>query len=163
MEWDGEEAVVLQTVREEWGEVALKLLQPVEPGPGARSSAVAAYKAAAAKWEREPEQYACRAYCTARQELSVLRALRHSHIVPLIGLCPRPLALAVALAPLGALNAILKDFRRSGARLPRLTLRDTALQVARALEYLHQEHIIYRSLSLSSPPSPSFIDGARPI
>uniref|UniRef100_A0A182VV89 non-specific serine/threonine protein kinase n=1 Tax=Anopheles minimus TaxID=112268 RepID=A0A182VV89_9DIPT len=62
--------------------VAMKMLQPVAPGPRARQSAIIAYKAALGKWERDPLQHACKAYCTARQELAVLLTLRHPHIVP---------------------------------------------------------------------------------
>lgn len=127
-------------------EVALKMLQPVEPGYGARPSDTVAYKAARAQWQREPLQYACKAYCTARQELSILLSVRHPHVVALRGVCPRPLALVLQLAPRGALDALLADFRRSGAHLPAGALQRVLLQVARALEYLHQQHIIYRDL-----------------
>ncbi|KAK8788832.1 hypothetical protein V5799_021393 [Amblyomma americanum] len=127
-------------------EVAMKMLQPVEPGYGARPSDQVAYKAARAQWQREPLQYACKAYCTARQELSILLSVRHPHVVALRGVCPRPLALVLQLAPRGALDALLADFRRSGAHLPPGALQRVLLQVARALEYLHQQHIIYRDL-----------------
>ncbi|KAH8021451.1 hypothetical protein HPB51_015847 [Rhipicephalus microplus] len=127
-------------------EVAMKMLQPVEPGYGARPSDTVAYKAARAQWQREPLQYACKAYCTARQELSILLSVRHPHVVALRGVCPRPLALVLQLAPRGALDALLADFRRSGAHLPAGALQRILLQVARALEYLHQQHIIYRDL-----------------
>lgn len=79
--------------------------------------AAGAYKAAMDKWNREPQQYACRAYLTARQELNVLSSLKHANVVALIGVCPRPLALVVALAPLGALSSLLHNYKRSGARL----------------------------------------------
>ncbi|XP_070394975.1 leucine-rich repeat serine/threonine-protein kinase 1 isoform X2 [Dermacentor albipictus] len=127
-------------------EVAMKMLQPVEPGYGARPSDTVAYKAARAQWQREPLQYACKAYCTARQELSILLSVRHPHVVALRGVCPRPLALVLQLAPRGALDALLADFRRSGVHLPSGALQRVLLQVARALEYLHQQHIIYRDL-----------------
>ncbi|XP_063218267.1 leucine-rich repeat serine/threonine-protein kinase 1 isoform X2 [Bacillus rossius redtenbacheri] len=129
-----------------YADVAMKMLQPVQPGPSARQSAVMAFKAAQGKWDRDPLQYACKAYCTARQELNILLSLRHPHIVPLVGVCARPLALVLALAPRGALDAALRHFRRSGARLGRSALRALILQAARAIEYLHQQHIIYRDL-----------------
>uniref|UniRef100_A0A0R3QZH9 non-specific serine/threonine protein kinase n=1 Tax=Brugia timori TaxID=42155 RepID=A0A0R3QZH9_9BILA len=113
-------------------DVALKMLEPVEPGLGARVSSVSAYKAAYTKWQRDPLQNACRAYCTCRQELNVLASLQHSHITALMGVCPRPLALLVELAPLGALNHLLNNYRRSGARLRLSVIQDTASQVAKA-------------------------------
>ncbi|KAK9885098.1 hypothetical protein WA026_009320 [Henosepilachna vigintioctopunctata] len=127
-------------------DVAMKMLQPVQPDTNARESAVIAYKAAQVKWERDPLQYACKAYCTARQELNILLTLRHIHIVPFIGLCTNPLALILDLAPQGALDLILKHYRRSGATLGCYTVQAIILQVAKAIEYLHRQHIIYRDL-----------------
>jgi hypothetical protein len=46
--------------------VAIKMLQPIHPGLNASDSTTAAFKAALSKWERDPLQYACKAYCTAR-------------------------------------------------------------------------------------------------
>jgi serine/threonine protein kinase len=47
---------------------------------------------------------------------------------------------------MGALDDRLRDFKRSGDALEPLTVRQTGVQVARALEYLHQQRIIYRDL-----------------
>ncbi|KAF4523571.1 hypothetical protein B566_EDAN014882, partial [Ephemera danica] len=127
-------------------DVAMKMLQPVQPGPNARQSAMIAYKAAQGKWERDPLQYACKAYCTARQELNILLSLRHPNIVPLVGICTRPLALVLDLAPQGALDMTLRHYRRSGAKFGPYILQAIILQVAKAIEYLHQQHIIYRDL-----------------
>ncbi len=55
----------------------MKMLQPVPPGPNSKQSAILAYKAAQSKWDRDPLQYACKAYCTARQELNILLTLKH--------------------------------------------------------------------------------------
>lgn len=127
-------------------EVAMKALQPVNPGQGARDSDSAAFKAASHKCDRDPMQFACKAYCIARQEISILLSLRHSNIVPLIGVCTHPLALILQLAPLGALDLMIKEYRRSGARMNPHVVQKVIHQVAKALEYLHQQRIIYRDL-----------------
>ncbi|KAK6640323.1 hypothetical protein RUM44_012009 [Polyplax serrata] len=127
-------------------DAALKMLHPVQPGLQERHSAIMAYKVTQGKWDRDPLQYACKAYCTARQELNILLNLRHPNIVPLIGVCTRPLALILDLAPQGALDATLKNYRRSGAKLVPDCLQEIILQVAKAIEYLHQQRIIYRDL-----------------
>lgn len=127
-------------------QVAMKMLQPVAPGPRANQSAIIAYKAAVGKWERDPLQHACKAYCTARQELSVLLTLRHPNIVPLLGVCVQPLALVLDLAPKGALDTTLRHYRRSGGRIGPYCFQSIVLQTARALEYLHRKKVIYRDL-----------------
>ncbi|XP_056637900.1 leucine-rich repeat serine/threonine-protein kinase 1 isoform X1 [Diorhabda sublineata] len=127
-------------------DVAMKMLQPVQPGPNARQSAIIAYKAAQGKWDRDPLQYACKAYCTARQELNILLSLKHPNIVPFVGVCTSPLALVLDLAPQGALDLVLRHYRRSGAKVGPYTLQAIILQVAKAIEYLHRQHIIYRDL-----------------
>ncbi|CAH1175605.1 unnamed protein product [Phaedon cochleariae] len=127
-------------------DVAMKMLQPVQPGPNARQSAVIAFKAAQGKWDRDPLQYACKAYCTARQELNILLSLKHPNIVPFVGVCTSPLALVLDLAPQGALDLVLRHYRRSGAKVGPYTLQAIILQAAKAIEYLHRQHIIYRDL-----------------
>ena len=135
-------------IRESEGyrDVAIKMLQPVDPGQRARLSTHTAYKAAIAKWERDPMQYACKAYCSARQELNILLHVKHAHVVPLAGICIKPLAIVLELAPLGALDSMLKEYRRSGVKLSVASIQQICIQTARALEYLHQQHIIYRDL-----------------
>ncbi|XP_059217831.1 leucine-rich repeat serine/threonine-protein kinase 1 isoform X2 [Stomoxys calcitrans] len=126
--------------------VAMKMLQPVPPGPRAKESALMAYKVALGKWDRDPLQHACKAYCTARQELAVLLTLKHPNIVPLVGICIKPLALVLELAPMGGLDSILRQHRRSGAHIGPHTFQILVLQAARAIEYLHRRRIIYRDL-----------------
>lgn len=126
--------------------VAIKAIQPVAPPSGASNSALIAYKNAQVKWERDPIQHASKAYSTARQELGILLNVRHPNIVPLIGICIDPLCLILALAPMGALHTVLKNYRRCAATLHPNTLQGIVLQTAKALEYLHQQHIIYRDL-----------------
>ncbi|KAJ8934094.1 hypothetical protein NQ318_004975 [Aromia moschata] len=127
-------------------DVAMKMLQPVQPGTNAHQSALVAFKAAQGKWDRDPLQYACKAYCTARQELNILLSLKHPNIVPFVGICTSPLALVLDLAPQGALDLVLRHYRRSGAKVGPYTLQAIILQVAKAIEYLHRQHIIYRDL-----------------
>lgn len=127
-------------------QVAMKMLQPVAPGPRANQSAIIAHKAALGKWERDPLQHSCKAYCTARQELSVLLTLSHPNIVLLIGVCTQPLALVLELAPKGALDVTLRHYRRSGGRIGPFCFQLIVLQTARALEYLHRRRVIYRDL-----------------
>lgn len=45
------------------------------------------------------------------------------------GVCTRPLALVLDLAPLGAMDVMLRHYRRSGASLTPSTLQQTILQV----------------------------------
>ena len=61
--------------------VAIKMLQPMHPGAGASENTLAAYKAGQSKWERDPPQYACKAYCTARQELNILIHLKVCNVL----------------------------------------------------------------------------------
>ncbi|XP_055923849.1 leucine-rich repeat serine/threonine-protein kinase 1 isoform X2 [Eupeodes corollae] len=126
--------------------VAMKMLQPVPPGPRAKDSALMAYKVTLGKWDRDPLQHSCKAYCTARQELAVLLTLKHPNIVPLVGICIKPLALVLDLAPMGGLDSILRQYRRSGAHIGPHTFQILVLQAARAIEYLHRRRIIYRDL-----------------
>ena len=60
---------------------------------------------------------ACEAYLNARKELSILLSLQHENIVPLIGITCHPLALILKLAPQGALNTRLMEYKRMGVRL----------------------------------------------
>lgn len=127
-------------------EVALKLLQPVDPGPDADQSDAVAYQAAKSGWSREPFQSACKSYCTARHEVNILQTLNHPNIVSFIGLCCRPLAIVLELAPLGSLADVFKNYKRARMRIDQFTIQRSLLQVAKALEFLHQHRIIYRDL-----------------
>ncbi|KAJ6225869.1 hypothetical protein RDWZM_004414 [Blomia tropicalis] len=130
-------------------EVALKLLQPIridQWSSGIRKADMEAYQAMKSKWERDPLQYACKAYCTARTELNILCSLKHGNIASILGICPKPLALVLTLAPQGSLDTHIRTYRRSGVRIESQVLQRSFLQISKALEYLHQHHIIYRDL-----------------
>lgn len=105
-----------------------------------------AYKVALEKWRRDPLQHSCKAYFTARQELTVMLNLKHTNIMSLIGVCMQPLALILDCAPYGALDTIIQKYRRCGSRIGRYCFQLIVLQISRAIEYLHRSHIIYRDL-----------------
>jgi len=141
-------------------EVAMKLLQPVDPGSDAEQADQLAYKSALTNWLREPFQCACKSYCTARHEINILQTLCHPNIVQLVGLCLRPLSIVLELAPLGSLESVFKEYKRACLKIDQFTVQKTILQIARALEFLHQHRIIYRDLKTEnvlvwSYPSPS--------
>ena len=131
---------------EAFNEVALKVLEPVEPGVGAKGSAQAAFEAFLLKWRNDALENCARSYCTARQELNMLADLNHGHVTTLVGFCAKPMTIAVELAPLGALDQILARYRRVEARLTVDSLQQVCIQVAKAIEYLHTNRIIYRDL-----------------
>ncbi|VVC30379.1 Protein kinase-like domain,Serine-threonine/tyrosine-protein kinase, catalytic domain [Cinara cedri] len=58
-------------------------------------------------------QYTCKSYCSARQELKIMLKLKHQNNVPLISVCTKPLPLIFDLAPMGRLDQILRNYRRS--------------------------------------------------
>ena len=72
---------------------------------------------------------ACEAYLNARKELSILLALHDDHIVPLLGIALQPLCLVLSLAPQGALSTCLREYRRTGARLPITVIQKVIIQV----------------------------------
>uniref|UniRef100_A0AC35F4B2 Non-specific serine/threonine protein kinase n=1 Tax=Panagrolaimus sp. PS1159 TaxID=55785 RepID=A0AC35F4B2_9BILA len=137
---------VRKKANEAFNEVALKVLEPVEPGTSAKGSAQAAFEAFMLKWRNDALENCARSYCTARQELNMLTDLNHLHIPTLIGFCARPMTIAVELAPLGALDQILAKYRRVDARLTVDTLQQVCIQISKAIEYLHTNKIIFRDL-----------------
>ncbi|XP_055353693.1 leucine-rich repeat serine/threonine-protein kinase 1-like isoform X2 [Paramacrobiotus metropolitanus] len=127
-------------------DVAIKMLLPVDPGFNAEASVVSAYKSVMQQWEHEPVQSYCKAYWTARQELSILTTLSHHHIVGLVGLCLQPLGIVLQLAPKGSLLDHVKSLRQNNEQMPALTVQMICIQITKALEYLHGFRIIYRDL-----------------
>uniref|UniRef100_A0A0K0FHI5 non-specific serine/threonine protein kinase n=1 Tax=Strongyloides venezuelensis TaxID=75913 RepID=A0A0K0FHI5_STRVS len=127
-------------------DAALKMLEPVNPGINVDDNTMNTYKISQEMWNRDPLQHCCKAYCSMRQELSVLVNLKHQHITSLLGVCVRPLTLAFELAPVGSLDVMLSNYRKSGIHLKMTVLQETIVQISKALEYLHLNHIIYRDL-----------------
>ena len=63
-------------------------------------------------------KFSCEAYLNVRKELSILLALKHEHIVSLLGVSTHPLCLVLSLAPQGSLSARLEEYHRKGVKLP---------------------------------------------
>ncbi|CAF3674601.1 unnamed protein product [Adineta steineri] len=101
----------------------------------------------AKEWIRNPIRAASKAYITCRQELSCLLTTgSHPNIVPLIGLCTHPLSLILHYAPMGSLESILKEYKRTNTQLGLTIYQKLITQVANAIAHLHTNHIIYLDL-----------------
>ena len=81
------------------------------------------------RWRKDPAKHACEAYLNMRKELSILVALKHDNIVPLVGISTHPMCLILSLAPLGALSSKLAEFKRKGVKLPVDVVTEVVLQV----------------------------------
>ena len=95
---------------------------------------------------RKSIQLAAKAYTVARQEIAILGNLSHAHIVSMLGLSVRPLAIVLELAPLGNLKEILDDYKKHVCPLRPLVVQQAAVQISSALVYLHASRIVYRDL-----------------
>ena len=80
-------------------------------------------------WSQELLKCACEAYLSLRKELSILLALHHPHIVPLVGVCLHPLSIILSLAPLGSLRSCLDNYRRLSHAFPSYAIRCVIIQV----------------------------------
>jgi serine/threonine protein kinase len=84
---------------------------------------------------------------SARSEVSFLSQLNHPHVVNLLGVCIRPLCVVLELAPLGSLEKIIEEYLLARWVISALSSQLVALQVARALDYLHSTmNVIYKDL-----------------
>ncbi|KAJ7988752.1 hypothetical protein DPEC_G00312480 [Dallia pectoralis] len=88
---------------------------------------------------RDPEEEAGQTLESVRQEAKLFAMLRHPNIMALLGVCLQEptLCLVMEFARGGPLNRAL-----SGKRIPPCTLVDWAVQIARAMQYLHCEAIV---------------------
>ena len=95
---------------------------------------------------RKSIRLAAKAYTVARQEISILSGLKHDHIVSMIGLTLKPLAIILELAPLGNLKEILEAYKKNVCKLSAFIIQQVAVQISSAFVYLHANRIIYRDL-----------------
>ena len=105
------------------------MLQPYPPGQGAGNTDRRRYDIENQKWQVDPVRFSCEAYRKARMELSIILNLDHPHIVGLMGFCHQPMCLILELAPEGALDGKLENYKRVGARLSPRTLQEVIVQV----------------------------------
>ncbi|XP_067948153.1 leucine-rich repeat serine/threonine-protein kinase 1-like [Watersipora subatra] len=127
--------------------VAVKTLQPWDPGPEGSDSLQRQFEQAARKWADQTERNVFAAYCNARQEINILNLIQHSNIVPLVGVLLEPLSIILERAPFGSLQDTIDDYARASVKLPFAVIQQVAMQVASALSYLHNEpKLIYRDL-----------------
>ena len=132
---DGDEKLQARRLQnEQLEDVALKVLQTWGPSQLRLSAPEPADRL----------ETVAHAYCVARKELNLLAGLQHANITTLIGFSRPPLTLIMELAPLGSLDTMLSRYRRAEMQLAASSLQQTCAQVARALEYLHSQSIIYR-------------------
>ena len=116
---------------------ALKFMVPVDPGLGGTPAQIAEYEDSRRRWKKDRVlKSVCDAYLNARKEISILLALRHPNIVPLMSIGTQPLCLVLQLAPQGALDDTLRKFERDGAQLPVYALHKVIIQVRVRIEWL---------------------------
>ncbi|XP_077988443.1 leucine-rich repeat serine/threonine-protein kinase 1-like [Glandiceps talaboti] len=100
---------------------------------------------------------AIKAFKELRGEVSLLCKLNHPCIVKLVGISLQPMCFALELAPMGSLQNILQEASMSrqqdlvrgsvyGTLLDQVLTFKIALQVAKALVYLHQQDVVYCDL-----------------
>ena len=82
-----------------------------------------------------------------RQEMTMLTTLKHPNIIQTFGFSLHPQCIILERAPMGTLLQKLMDNEQKISRLARFSI---AHQVASALEYLHRNGIIYRTLKADS-------------
>lgn len=83
-----------------------------------------------------------------RKEAMILQKLNHPCLVCLVGVCVHPImAMVLEEAPMGSLE---KPFIKSRLSIHRLVIHRIAVQVAAALNFLHEGGIIFRDLKAAN-------------
>ena len=84
-----------------------------------------------------------------RSEAGLLQSLRHPNVVLAMGVCLSPAALVLEYVPQGSLHNLL---HRSEAEFTQATVRSMALDIARAMNYLHccEPPVLHRDLNPSN-------------
>ncbi|XP_065896958.1 leucine-rich repeat serine/threonine-protein kinase 1-like isoform X2 [Dysidea avara] len=85
-------------------------------------------------------------YRMIRKEVSFLSTLHHENLTQLCGVSTNPFMLLIELAPLGSLRNIIKEYRAADMALTSPVLCKSVNQIASALAFLHQKHVIYFDL-----------------
>eukprot|EP00118_Oscarella_pearsei_P021713 m.246155 g.246155 ORF g.246155 m.246155 type:complete len:2655 (+) comp40258_c0_seq14:80-8044(+) len=89
-------------------------------------------------------------YKTARREVAAMANLDHPNVLPLTGLCLKPLYLVSPRAPQGDLESVLEKYRHSKAQIQPEPLRAALLEIARGMQYIHEQNVVYRDLKPSN-------------
>ena len=72
---------------------------------------------------------AVKTYSEVRAEASLLRELVHPHLIGFLGLCLKPMCIALEWAPKKSLKSILNNYKKCRAQLSPRALQETARQV----------------------------------
>ena len=80
-------------------------------------------------FQDDPMDTAVKTYSEVRAEASLLREMKHPYLIGFMGLCLKPLCIALEWAPKKSLKSIINSYKKSGARLSPQALQQTAIQV----------------------------------
>lgn len=82
-----------------------------------------------------------------REEVAILTAMRHPHIVQVFGQSLEPSAIVMERAPYGSLDRLLVVVRnQTSSMIPEPVSMDFCHQIASGLAYLHRRNVMHRDL-----------------